>query len=57
LGAVFVVGDVADPVEAVLDGPVAVDEAVEVRGVRVGGGEARDVDAVLDAGAFVSERR
>jgi len=36
---------------------VAVDEAVEVRGVRVGGGEARDVDAVLDAGAFVSERR
>jgi hypothetical protein len=44
LGSVFVVGDVADPVEAVLDAPVAGDEAVEVVGAGLVVGEVGDVD-------------
>jgi hypothetical protein len=40
LGAVLVVGDVADVVDAVLDGPVAADEPVELCGVGLVGGEA-----------------
>ena len=42
LGAVFVEGDVADVVGAVLDPPVAADERGDVGGVGLAGGQAAD---------------
>lgn len=42
MGAVFVEGDVADVVGAVLDPPVAADERGDVGGVRLAGGQAAD---------------
>lgn len=41
-GAVFVAGDVADPVQAVFDVPVAADEGVDAGGVGVGSDEVGD---------------
>jgi len=59
LGAVFVVGDVADVVDAVLDAPVTADELVEFRGASQLCGEAGEVvgglgraDLVVEVAAF-----
>ena len=42
LGAVFVVVQVADPVQAVFDQPVAADDGGEFGGAGLGGGQRRD---------------
>lgn len=53
LGAVFIESDVADPVQPVLDAPVALDprgEGGRWHGVMVGGGDqVDDLDALLPA--------
>jgi hypothetical protein len=56
LAAVFVEGDVADPVQAIFDAPVAAVEGQELTGGGAGGIEIRDaVDALAayDAGAWI----
>ena len=56
LGAVFVVGDVADPVESVLDAPVALDPGGQGRwrgGGVVGGGD--DVDDLDTLGTVLGD--
>lgn len=55
MGAVFVVGDVADVVDAVLDAPVASDELVEFGGSGLVGGEAGEVVGGLGGGGLVVE--
>ena len=42
LGAILVVGDVAHPMEAILDGPVAAEQAEEIRGGGAIGGKTGD---------------
>jgi len=56
LGAVFVVGDVADVVDAVLDAPVASDERVELFWACLVSGEAGEVVGGLGRDRFVVER-
>ena len=52
LGSVFVVGDVADPVQPVLDLPVAADVSGQLSGAGLVGGEAGDALGDLLAGAL-----
>lgn len=56
LGSVFVVGDVTDVVDAVLDAPVAADEPVEFRGAGLVGREAGEVVGGLGGDELVVER-
>lgn len=57
LGQVFTKGDVSNPVEAILNGPVSVHEPEQVPNACVLASEVGDVEAGLDAFAHVIKGR